>query len=112
MTPMTKQRTPPNPAGGTPVERTVRRVRIKVGSLISQDHGVGRWPATQSGQDVRDDMEFDAEWTGKWWDCRADDFGRRAWLGEGGGYGNGSIFVHALDGVELVEDEPNAKLSG
>ena len=89
----------------------VRRVRINVGALIGQDHSYGRWPATKDGREVDEDMEFDAEWNGRWWDCRADDFGRRRWLGEGGGYGNGSISVHSYGGVTLLDDAPNLQLS-
>jgi hypothetical protein len=48
-------------------------------------------------------MEFDADWNGRWWDCRADGFGRRTWLGETGGYGNGSIFVHDINGVAFAD---------
>lgn len=77
---------------------TTQIVRIRVGATVSQDFGVGRWPATKSGEDVDPDMEFEAEWTGKYWDCRADGFG----LKEGGGYGNGSIFAFGMDAVEVV----------
>ena len=94
-------------AVAAPVERGVRRVRINVGALVSQDHGVGIWPATRGGEEVDSDMAFDAEWNGHWWDCRADGFGRRTWLGEPGGYGNGSIFVHNREGVTVLEDTPN-----
>lgn len=79
------------------------KVRIKTGTLISQDHAIGRWPASRNGDDVDENMEFDAEWNGSRWDCRADGVGRRSWLGETGGYGNGSIFVHDKDGVEIIE---------
>lgn len=100
---MNDEATDTTTAGGSPLDGVVRRVRIKVGALVSQDFGYGRWPATKSGEDVSPDMEFDAEWTGEWWDCMADGFGRRAWLGEGGGYGNGSIFVHDINGVEYAD---------
>ena len=94
-------------AAGSQFERSVRRVRINVGALVSQDHGVGRWP----GDDVDADMEFDAEWNGRWWDCRADGFGRLASRGEPGGYGNGSIFVHDHEGVTLLDDAPHAQVN-
>ena len=80
------------------------RGRIKIGALISQDHAVGKWPATRTGDEVDPDMEFDVEWNGKFWDCRADGIGRRSWLGESGGYGCGSIFVHDKNGIEVIYD--------
>lgn len=89
---------------GRSFERQVLRVRINTGALVSQDRGIGRWPATASGAEVNPDMEFDAEWTGRWWECSADGYGRRSWDGEVGGYGNGSIFVHSLDGVTIVDE--------
>ena len=89
---------------GHSFERQVLRVRINTGALVSQDRVVGQWPATASGAVVDQDMEFDAEWTGRWWECRADGHGRRSWAGEVGGYGNGSIFVHSLDGVTIVDE--------
>ena len=81
---------------------TTRRVRIKVGAMVSQDYRVFRWPATASS-DADPDMEFDAEWNGRFWDCRADGFGRRRWRGDDGEYGNGSIFVHDHGGVEFAD---------
>jgi hypothetical protein len=84
----------------------VKRVRINIGALVGQDHSYGRWPATKDGRAVDHNMEFEAEWRGKWWECRADDFGRRTWLGECGGYGNGSMSVHSLDGVTLLDEAP------
>ena len=91
------------PAGHGPVDRLVRRVRIIPGSLVSQDFGIGRWPATKAGDPIDPDMEFDAEWNFNHWECRSDGYGRRTWLGESGGYGNGSISVHQQDGVEFVD---------
>lgn len=88
------------------LEPVVGRVRIKTGATVSQDCKIGMWPATASGDDIDPDMEFDAEWRGSWWDCRADGYGRRSWYGERGGYGNGSIFVHDRNGVTLLT--PNA----
>lgn len=85
------------------------KVRIKVGTTVAQDHGIGKWPATKAGDDVDPNMEFDAEWNGKFWDCRADGYGRRSWKGETGGYGNGSIFAFGEDGVEVLTS--NAKVS-
>lgn len=82
------------------------RVRIKVGALVGQDHAFGRWPWTRDGVDVDQDMVFDAEWDGRWWDCRADGYGRKSWLGDTRGYGNGSIGVMDLDGVEILTATP------
>jgi hypothetical protein len=82
-----------------------RRVRINIGALVGQDFGTGKWPATAAGEDVDPDMEFDAEWTGEWWDCRADGFGRRSWRGEAGAYGNGSIFVFDINGVTFADQD-------
>ncbi len=98
-------------AGGSQVERGVRRVRINVGARVSQDMAFGRWPATRVGGDIDPGMEFDAEWNAGvgYWDCRADGYGRRTWLGEGGGYGNGSIFAFGRDSVTLLDDAPNEK---
>ena len=98
---MKNKQVPPAPLG--PVKRRVRRVRIKSGSLVSQDHGIGRWPATRAGDPIDPGMEFDAEWNFNHWECRADGYGRRSWKGEEGGYGNGSIFVHDRDGVEFCD---------
>ena len=95
-----------------PLEHHVGRVKINVGTLVSQEHGIGRWPATMAREDVDADMVFDAEWMGRYWDCRADGYGRRSWLGETGGYGNGSIFVHAANGVTMLDVPPNADVTG
>ena len=79
-----------------------KRVRIKVGSFVSQDRATGHWPGTASGVDADPNMIFNAKWTGKHWDCRADGFGARKYLGEEGGYGNGSIFAFGIDSVEII----------
>jgi len=98
------------PAGS--VERPVLRVRINRGALVSQDRATGRWPATRAGEDIDPDMEFDAEWSGRWWDCKANGFGRLRSRGETGGYGNGSIFVHSRDGVTVVDELQNPQVTG
>jgi hypothetical protein len=97
---------------GRSFERPVLRVRINTDALVSQDRSIGRWPATASGAKIDPDMEFDAEWTGRWWDCRADGYGRRSWKGEAGGYGNGSIFVYSRDGVTIVDESHNNDVIG
>lgn len=79
-----------------PLEGLVRLGKIKIGAIVSQDHGIGRWPATRSGDNVNPEMIFEVEWRGSFWDCRADGYGFHAPRGQ---YGNGSIFVHDKDGV-------------
>ena len=37
-----------------------------------------------------------------YWDCRADGYGYLSSKGDIGDYGNGSIFVHDRDGVEVI----------
>ena len=78
------------------------KVRINVGARCGQDHAFGRWPATRSGEDVDPNMVFDADWRYNHWECRSDGFGRRTWLGESGGYGNGAISVFGRDGVTVL----------
>jgi hypothetical protein len=73
------------------------KVRINEGTTVSMDFGVSNWPHLPGGMaDV--DMVFEANWNGKWWDCRADGYGNP------GKYGSGSIYVHSLDGVRSVDD--------
>jgi hypothetical protein len=52
-------------------------------------------------------MEFDAEFDGRFWECRADGHGRKSWLGEPGGYGSGCFTVFDRDGVKVLDDAPN-----
>lgn len=80
------------------------KARIKRGVLISHDFAVGRWPACKApggGTEADDpDMDFDCTRVlDKWWDCVAPGFGQRGGLSD---YGNGSIFVHDLDGIERM----------
>lgn len=78
------------------------KARIKRGALISHDFAMGRWPACKApggGTEAADpDMEFDCARVHDWWDCRAPGFGQP------GDYGNCSIFVHDLDGIEEVAE--------
>jgi len=101
------QRETAAPAVGTPLDGDVGRARINAGVLVAQDFGCGRWPATKAGENVDPEMVFDVEWMGTFWECRADGFGRRTWLGEHGGYGNGAIFVFDRNGLTLLDQEPN-----
>ncbi len=95
--------------------------RIKRGAGILQDHHFGKWPnccpprSEYEGEEYKyeakdPDMVFEVEWKGRYWDCKADGYGMLRSRGEGGEYGNGSIFVSARDGVELVGS--NADVTG
>lgn len=74
------------------------RVRIKPGTIISQDMRSMKWPVCLAprGRKIDPGMIFDATWNGNYWDCVAPGYGMR------GDYGNGSIFVSDIDGVELA----------
>lgn len=89
----------------TPKARLVGRGRINVGASVCQDHSYGCWPATASGKHIDPDTIFDVEWDGYMWECIADGFGRRSWLGERGGYGNGAFHVARFSGVTLIGDD-------
>lgn len=87
--------------GAGPVDQRVRQVRIKRGALVFQDHGSHRWPMTAGGP-ADESMTFSAKWTGRAWDCLAFGFGQ---IGGGpGSYGCGGIYVHDIDGVEVLDD--------
>lgn len=97
-----------------PLDRGVRgHGRIKLGAPIFQDFHFGKWPnclppeSEYEGEKYQykakdPDMVFEVEWKGRYWDCKADGYGMLRSRGEGGEYGNGTIFVHEIDGVELV----------
>jgi len=108
------------PADEGPLGRIVGRGRIVEGAGIFQDHQGGKWPqccpprSEYNGEQYQyrakdPDMIFDAEWNGRYWDCKADGYGYLRSNGEPGEYGNGSIFVHAFEGVILITH--NAKLT-
>ena len=95
----------------------VMRGRILEGAQISQDFAVFHWPQCKpprteyQGQEYQhlakdSDMAFEVTWNGSFWNCRADGYGHLKSRGHPGDYGNGSIFVHAFDGVAL--DSHNA----
>ena len=88
-----------------------RRIRINVGATVMQDRRCWAWYATKDGQEIDYDMIFDAEWDGDGWECRADGYGRRSWLGEQGRYGDGRIYVNGRDGVTLLDDAPTAEVT-
>ena len=98
----------------TKPERLFRRVRIKEGSAIFQDRRFGKWPeccppqSEYEGEEYQyrakdPDMEFDGEWDGTRWDCKADGYGHMKLHGDPGEYGNGSIFALGLDSVEVLD---------
>lgn len=74
--------------------------KIKYGAPVSQDFGYGHWPATKSGESVDTDMIFDVEWSGTFWKCVAPGFGELST----GNYGNGSIYVSDIQGVDVIEN--------
>jgi len=99
-----------------PYQQT-KRVRIKRGSGIFQDHGFGRWPtcappaSEYEGEEYKHeakdpDMEFIGRWcsSGEFWDCKADGYGHMKSSGDPGEYGNGSISVSKFDSVEILGD--------
>ena len=99
------------PADGAPFERLVKRVRINIGALVSQDHAYGRWPWSAATRQVDPDMVFEADYYGKHWECRAAGYGNREWLGERGGYGDGAINAFGKNSVTLLDDTFNAVMS-
>lgn len=97
----------------SPTQPVVMRVRIKEGTLIFQDHHSSEWPycfppkSEYEGEEYQHiaknpDMEFDGEWNGRCWYCKADGYGYLKSCGDIGEYGNGGIFVTGLDGVEIL----------
>ena len=98
---------PINPATAAkkPAELATKRVRINAGALVTQDHSSWKWCGMKDGAEIDQNIIFDAEWNGGYWDCRSDGYGRRSWRGEEGEYGNGSIFVRDHGGVTLLDDE-------
>lgn len=74
------------------------QVRIKHGASIFQDFQSRTWPQITENPDI----EFTAEWNGRYWDCRADGYGHLTSRGDTGDYGNGSILVHGYDNVEII----------
>jgi len=86
--------------------------KIKRGAAISHDFRVWYWPECASSAEEYEgeeykyeaknpDMVFDVEWTGRYWECKADLYGSDV----PGRYGNGSIFVFGKDNVEIVDRE-------
>jgi hypothetical protein len=82
--------------------------RIKVGTKIHQDRHFLTWPdclPAKNSDLVNPNMVFDLHWEktsgGGYWNCTAPGFG----VLENNQYGNGGIFVHDKDGVEIVEEQ-------
>jgi len=82
------------------------RVKIKKGAPIFQNYRSSKWPvccppdSEYAGEEYQyvtknPDREFEAQWDGQVWECKAD------------GYGNGSIFVLEFDGVKPINTEPS-----
>lgn len=96
------------------------KVRIKDGAAVSQDFRFMRWPSclmpnsplsSTNYADINPNpnMIFTATWTdNKYWDCWAPGYGGSVY-GRPGTYGNGSIFVTGLDGVEIIKDTDTTK---
>ena len=95
------------------MEKTIIVGRIKNGASISQDMGFGKWPACKpprseyENEDWKEvtkypDALFYMTWTGRCWDCRRDGYGAMKSKGIEGEYGNGSIFVHDKEGIEII----------
>ncbi len=81
------------------------RGRIKAGTLVSQDRAFGRWPFTHRDDNNKIDLVFDILDKTTYYECIADGYGRRNWLGEEGQYGNGSIYVRDKNGIDFIEDQ-------
>ena len=89
--------------------------RIKIGTKIHQDRHFVSWPdclPPRKNPIVDPDMVFYVTWVssgnGGYWDCVAPGYGQ---LGTGNtdNYGNGSIYVHDKEGVELVDSSEEVK---
>ena len=87
------------------------RARIRKGALVSQDHSAWEWPGCKPPQSEylgkkykfkarNPDMVFDIELKRDSWECTADGYG----MLKGGEYGNGSVHVRALQGVEIIDE--------
>ena len=89
--------------------------RIKIGAKIHQDKHFLTWPdclPPRKNPVVDPEMVFFVTWVssgnGGYWDCVAPGYGQ---LGTGvtGDYGNGSIFVHDKEGIELADSLEEVK---
>ena len=89
--------------------------RIKIGAKIYQDKHFLTWPdclPPRKNPVVDPEMVFFVTWrssgNGGYWDCVAPGYGQLG-TGDSGNYGNGSIFVHDKEGVELVNSLEEVK---
>jgi hypothetical protein len=84
--------------------------RIQRGAKIFHDLGSCVWPQCKPPKSEYDgkpykgvttdpDKEFEVEWDGSRWKCRADGYGLFAGEGE---YGNGAILIRDYDSVEII----------
>jgi hypothetical protein len=82
-------------------------VKIKPGAFIGQDMSQSEWPHLNGRKEVDPETVFLAEKKGRYWNCRCYGCGflqGKHYEGDydGDAYGNGSIYVHDMDGVELL----------
>ena len=99
----------------TNLENKPLKGRIKIGAKIHQDRHFLTWPdclPSRKNPTVDPDMVFYVTWVssgnGGYWDCVAPGYGQLG-TGDTGDYGNGSIFVHDKEGVELVDSSEEVK---
>lgn len=77
--------------------------KIKVGARIGIDHCTGKWPNNGRDTEPNPDLVFDIKLIDdRYWECTAFGYGKHEGLGA---YGNGSVFVFDLDGVEINNAE-------
>ena len=83
----------------------IRKARIRTGSRFSIDFSTGVWPGwmTADVDKVFDVEEFKAGERDEF-ELRADGYGRRSWLGEEGGYGNGCIYICRLENLIFIDE--------
>lgn len=85
------------------------RGRIKVGATLMHDHSFHSWPDCSDGI-VDANLVFDCtlhlrgDAKNSYWECRRPGFGII-----GGDYGNGSLLVNGLTGVEPVDSTPSTR---
>ena len=89
----------------------LKRVRIKIGTMIYQDFHTASWPECSPPASEYEgkiyqriaknhDMEFVGVWNGRMWSCMADGYG--SFIHD---YGNGRISIYDFHGVEILGDQ-------